>query len=103
MSYLESHASRIYSLTGTRDQLAAKQLADKILSGAADKEFTCRDIEHKNWKQLNSAERVRHACLILEKAGWLRNVTEKPTDKGGRPSLKYQVNPKVYEMPARDE
>ena len=103
MSYLESHASRIYSLTGTRDQLAAKQLADKILSGATGTEFTCRDIEHKDWKKLDSAERVRHACLILEKADWLRNVTEKPTDKGGRPSLKYQVNPRVHEMPARDD
>jgi hypothetical protein len=103
MPYLESHAARIYSLTGTRDQLAARQLADKILSRVADEEFTCRDIEHKDWKRLDSAERVRQACLILERADWLRNVTEKPTGKGGRPSLKYKVNPKVYDMPARDE
>ncbi|MCX6630159.1 MAG: DUF3987 domain-containing protein, partial [Candidatus Solibacter sp.] len=69
--YLESHAARIYAVSRTPEQWVTKQLADRIASGAVSKAvgsdiFSCRDIEHKNWKGLNSTERVKTACLDLE-------------------------------------
>lgn len=99
MVYLESHAARIYSLCGTPEQSAATQLGEKIKFGIIREDsFSCRQIAHKSWRGLNSVERVKSACLVLEKLHWLRNVTERPAkgSDGGRPSLRYAINPKIY-------
>jgi hypothetical protein len=102
--YLESHARRVYSVGGPPEEWAAKQLARKITSRAIGTEFfSCREIAHKDWKGLTSAELVKNACLLLERAHWLRNVTEQPTESGGRPSLRYQINPKVHDMTTRED
>jgi hypothetical protein len=95
--YLESHAKRLYSFARTATQSASEELAFKILRHRLGTEFTARQVVQQSWHSLKSTEVVLEACNALEKAGWLRSVREGPGPKGGRPSLRFQVNPRVFE------
>jgi hypothetical protein len=96
--YLESHAGRIYSCVTTPQMRAAQELAEKIKTRrvGADGFFSCRDVYLKGWSGLDSPEAVRLAAQVLEDAGWIREVPSDAKPSGGRPSLRYQVNPKVW-------
>lgn len=95
--YLESHAQRIYSCVTTPQMRAAQELTEKIKTHkvGADGFFSCRDVYLKGWSGLDSPDAVRFAAQVLEDAGWIREVTADARPSGGRPSLRYQVNPKV--------
>jgi hypothetical protein len=97
--YLESHAVRIYSCVTTPQMRAARELGDKIKSRkvGANGFFTFRDVYLKGWSGLDTPEAVRLAAQVLEDAGWIREVNgDVPRSSGGRPSLRYQVNPSVW-------
>jgi putative DNA primase/helicase len=97
--YLESHAVRIYSCVTTPRMRAARELADKIKSRkvGANGFFKFRDVYLKGWSGLDTPEAVRLATQVLEDAGWIREVNGEPRpSSGGRPSLRYQVNPRVW-------
>jgi hypothetical protein len=97
--YLESHAFRIYSCVTTPQMRAARELADKIKSRkvGANGFFTFRDVYLKGWSGLDTPEAVRLAAQVLEDAGWIREANGDPrSPSGGRPSLRYQVNPRVW-------
>jgi len=38
---------------------------------------------------------VKQACFGLERAGWIRGATKLAGPKGGRPSISYEINPKI--------
>ena len=97
--FLESHAWRIYSCVTTPQMWAAQELAEKIKTRrvGADGFFSCRDVYLKGWSGLDSPEAVRLAAQVLEDAGWIREVPAEPGPSGGRPSLRYQLNPKVWQ------
>jgi putative DNA primase/helicase len=96
--YLESHAYRIYSCVVSPHMRAARELASKIRNRkvGAGGFFSCREVYVKGWSGLNSPEAVRHAAEILQDAGWLRELPGDSGAAGGRPSNRYQVNPKVW-------
>ncbi len=94
--YLESHARRVYSCITTPQMRAARELADKIKrkKAGAHGSFSCRDVYLKGWSGLDSPGAVQMAVEVLEDALWLRR--EYASDTGGRPGMRYIVNPKVY-------
>lgn len=96
--YLETHAHRIYSCVTTPQMRAAQELADKIKARkvGATGIFTCRDVYLKGWTCLETPEAVRLAAHVLQDAGWLRELTADAGPSGGRPSLRYQVNPRIW-------
>ena len=96
--YLQSHANRIYSCVTTPQMRAAQELAEKIRARkvAVTGIFTCRDVYLKGWTCLDTAEAVRLAAQILQDAGWIRELTSDPGTAGGRPSLRYRVNPRIW-------
>jgi putative DNA primase/helicase len=96
-AYLESHAHRIYSCVTTPQMRAAQELAEKIRTGKAGATgiFTCRDVYLKGWTCLDTPEAVRLAAHILLDAGWIRELSADPGTSGGRPSLRYRVNPRI--------
>ncbi len=96
--YLESHAHRIYSCVTTPQMRAAQVLAEKIKKRnlGADGFFTCRDVYVKGWTGLDSPEAVRLAAHVLLDAGWIREQSGEAKPLGGRPSNRYQVNPRVW-------
>jgi putative DNA primase/helicase len=95
--YLESHARRVYSCVVTPQLRAARQLADKIKKHKLGTVFSFRDVYLKGWTGLDSPEAVKLAAEVLEDAGWLREMAGEAGPSGGRPSNRYEVNPRVWE------
>lgn len=96
--YLESHAKRVYSCVVTPQLRAARDLAEKVKRRVVgtDRIFTSRDVYLKGWAGLDSPDAVKHAAEVLQDAGWVREVTSKPGRAGGRPCVRYEVNPRVW-------
>jgi len=96
--YLESHARRVYSCVVTPQLRAARELAEKIKQrkAGADGPFCCRDVYLKGWSGLNTPEAVRQAAEVLEDVGWLRELPDESGPSGGRPSNRYEVNPRIW-------
>jgi len=96
-AYLESHAQRIYFCLTTPQMRASQELADKIKSGkvGANGFFTLRDVYLKGWSGLDTPDLARVAAQVLGDAAWIREISGESSPLGGRPSARYQVNPKV--------
>jgi hypothetical protein len=97
--YLESHARRIYSCITSPQMRAAQILAEKLKKHqiAPDGFFSCRDVYLKGWSGLDTPELARMAVDVLLDAGWIRDVDREPGPLGGRPTARYQANPRVWE------
>lgn len=97
--YLESHARRVYSCVGTPEQQSAKLLAERLKKRDIGDGgyFTLREVMQKDWHGLKNSKVVTGAITILENAGWVRDVSQKPGPQGGRPSIRYEVNPRIWE------
>lgn len=89
--YLESHAIRVYASVTTIDGSVAKNLANKIKSNQWT-EFKPKDIYRNCWSGLDTPEKVKSICEVLERYDWIRKII-RPT--GGRPSDVYLVNPLI--------
>ncbi len=96
--YLASHARRVYSCITTPQLRAARELAQKIKQRkvGADGPFSCRDVYLKNWSGLDTPESVKQAAEVLDDAKWLRALESESGPLGGRPSARYEVNPRVW-------
>jgi hypothetical protein len=70
-------------------------LALKLLAGEFKDGFTPRLVVQKQWRGLDSTPEVKRACRELVSAGWIREVVKQPGSEGGRPSISYQVNPRI--------
>jgi putative DNA primase/helicase len=97
--YLESHARRLYSCVASPEKHAAVLLGERIknreIGGSGY--FTLREVQQKDWKGLNSSEKVHAALALLDKAGWIRDATERSGPQGGRPSIRYEVNTRIWD------
>jgi Protein of unknown function (DUF3987) len=92
--YLEAHARRIYGLVlGT--SRAAFNLAGKIKKGSLADGFTVHDIKQKDWSMLTTTEKAESACEVLEEKGWLRRYEVSAGESGGRPTVRFRINPKI--------
>ncbi|ENV18713.1 MULTISPECIES: YfjI family protein [Acinetobacter] len=100
--YLESHARRIYGMVLHSSTFKASALAIKLkklnhneawrLDG-----FTARDVHRKNWKGLTELNAVNEALELLVDYDWLNEQEIESTVRGGRPSKRYLINPKIYD------
>ncbi len=94
--YLKSHAERVYSSALDQTDANAKTILTKIESGKLSDGFGTRDIVRGGWTGLDSLDNVKAALTRLIDYGWLKQVTTKPESIGGRPSVRYQVNPIIF-------
>lgn len=94
--YLETHARRIYGLIKTDVQLAALELAKKMLRGKVENKFTAKQIYQNGWQHLTKPELVKDAIEFLVAKNWVFEVRpEMPT--AGRPSAPiYAPNPQIF-------
>ena len=91
--YLESHARRIYGMAEDITARAAGSLSKKIKAGKLEDNFTAREVHRKGWELLTEIEIVNEALTDLVEVNWLREIPILPTEKGGRKTIKYQINP----------
>ncbi|RVT30132.1 DUF3987 domain-containing protein [Acinetobacter indicus] len=101
--YLESHARRIYGLVLHSSNFRASTLANKLKKlPESDKwrtdGFSAREVFRKNWKSLTDIQHVYEALDILNEICWVHVEKVEATLKGGRPTKRYWINPKIYEM-----
>ena len=96
--YLESHARRVYSCVVTPQMRAARELADKIKRRKIGTNglFSCREVYLNGWSGLDSPEAVKQAVEVLQDAAWIRELGGEPRALGGRPPMRYAVNPGVW-------
>jgi len=93
--YLEAHARRVYESVTAGPRLAAARLATQIRAGKLPDPFQARTARLKGWAGLTEADEVAAAIAVLEEHHWLRAVEVPTTEKGGRRTVKYAVNPAV--------
>ena len=91
--YLESHARRIYGMAEDITARAAGSLSKKIKAGKLEDNFTAREVHRKGWELLTEIEIVNEALTDLVEVNWLREIPILPSEKGGRKTIKYQINP----------
>ncbi|MDA0748978.1 MAG: hypothetical protein O2954_20865 [bacterium] len=90
--YLESHAQRVYAPALSPDVTAGSILANRIQRGDLGAEFALREVQQKGWGGLTDRDTIKAALDLLEDVNWVREITE-PT--GGRPRVRYLVNPQI--------
>jgi len=93
--YLEKHARRIYGMAEDITARAAGSLSKKIKNGKLEDNFTAREVHRKGWELLTEIEIVNGALTDLVEANWLREIPILPTEKGGRKTMIYQINPEI--------
>jgi putative DNA primase/helicase len=96
-SYLEPHAQRIYHSVTARLDTAARLLGEKIRARKLASPFTARDVYRPQWTGLTEPEDVTRALEVLEDLAWLVSDSPAATVAGGRPTLRYHINPRVWE------
>jgi len=90
VSYLRSHAQRIYASVTSGYMDAARALANRIDKGKVQDGFTTREIVRNEWSGLSLPDDVRQAVDFLVDLGWLQQTTEQT---GGRPKTRYWIHP----------
>lgn len=95
ITYLESHARRVYASTEVDNADAARAIWRRVKRGDLPSPFTLRDIQRKGWSMLKAKERIEGGLAALTEADWLIRT---PVETGGRPTSHYMPNPKAMRM-----
>ena len=94
LTYIRSHAERVYSL-GTAKQTPLAKLLLKKLPQFKERKFTKRELERKCWSGLTDKESIEVAIDGLLEHGYIRLDTSHHTS-GRPPSPSYSINPCVF-------
>jgi hypothetical protein len=94
--YLEEHARRIYQAAFDGDPEPAQRLAERLTENLPNP-FTVREVVRKGWRSLATAEEVERAVALLEEHGWICPEEVPTTAAGGRPTIRYHLNPRLFE------
>lgn len=92
INYLREHAKRIYSAVSKAHIDAARTLSKYIKNGKLADGFTLRDIYLNGWTGLSTSEDARMAVEVLVELHWIEGKEEKT---GGRPTVRYFINPEL--------
>lgn len=94
--YLETHAIRAYRAGLRGDAASAQAILARIRKGDLPGEFTARDIYQRDWSNLTDRDAVKLGLELLVDHHWLRALPAPGHPTGGRPTTRYQVNPKAF-------
>jgi putative DNA primase/helicase len=93
VAYLESHMHRAYGCIQGTIAKAARALTRKLVAGKLKSGFTVRDVTRNDWKSLKDAKCVELALCSLQEKGWVRELFLTPSGRGGRPTVRWEINP----------
>jgi putative DNA primase/helicase len=94
--YLECHARRIYHCVTARTDTAVRLLGEKIRARKLPSPFTTREVYRHEWTGLSDPADVARGLEVLEELTWVEGETSQAALAGGRPQIRYHVNPKVW-------
>lgn len=92
MSYLETHARRVYAAGIEGEVRAAKAILKRIKKGFLQNGFSARDIRRKEWTELTDNKQIEEGLALLCDLDWVSPIT---VTTGGRGKTTYSINPKV--------
>ncbi len=92
--YLESHARRLYGATNEPERAAAQAILSKIRAGDLQDGFTAREVHQHDWLALTDHEQVQAGLNLLVELHYLAASSAAPSERGGRPTTTYTVNPR---------
>jgi hypothetical protein len=96
--YLESHARKIYGLQVAEADESVKRLAVRLKAGEIENGFQVRHLQHKRWQGLSKAEEISSALSLLCDANWLEQIEVESLVRGGKPKVRYQINPRIKDV-----
>jgi putative DNA primase/helicase len=94
--YLETHARRVYAPVLVPSVAAAVPLAEHIKQDDLGTVFSVAQVQQKDWSSLTENTVIVDALDLLADMDWLRIMEDRKT--GGRPKIRYLVNPAVKGM-----
>jgi hypothetical protein len=95
VTYLESHAQRVYGSTSESELAAAKAILKRIQSGDLPDGFTARDVHQKGWAHLTEREHVGAGLNLLVDLYYIAEINLGTGPQGGRPKVGYSINPRI--------
>jgi putative DNA primase/helicase len=95
--YLRTHAIRIYQSAIQPETTGAKTILKKIKAKVLIDGFTAREVAQRQWAGLSDVEAVKKALALLTDYEYINPQTSPTSPKGGRPSEKYSINPKLLD------
>ena len=95
--YLRTHAIRIYQSAIQLETTGAKTILKKIKAKVLIDGFTAREVAQRQWAGLSDVEAVKKALVFLTDYEYINPQTSPTSPKGGRPSEKYSINPKLLD------
>jgi Protein of unknown function (DUF3987)/Bifunctional DNA primase/polymerase, N-terminal len=96
LRYLESHMHRVYGSIQNPIQIAEHSLAEHLKTKDLKDGFSVRDIKRKHWGGLSRPDVIEDALGNLEEKGWVRSAEYESSARGGRPTMRWEINPGVY-------
>lgn len=94
-NYLRPHAERAFVCTTRPDTAHARALLAKIKASVVGDGFTVREICQHEWSMLATREAVEMAVALLVDHDYLMAVEVPSSNKGGRGTVSYRINPKI--------
>ncbi len=94
-----SHAKRVYYMSA-HDIYAepARLIAARMARGEITGEFTSGEAKRRGWTGCTDLDRAEAIMELLEDANWVRPVAAGAAPRGGRPTKRWQVNPRAGEI-----
>ena len=95
-NYLETHARRLYGATSEPERAAAQAILTKIHEGELHNGFTAREVHQHDWSCLTDRDQVQADQLLVE-LHHLAASSAATSERGGRPTTTYTVNPRGWQ------
>jgi hypothetical protein len=86
---------RVYGAVHSVDGAGAHALAGRLLRGELQSGFRARSVYAKGWRNLSEQYKVQQAVDQLVELGWLM---ERGVETGGRKTVAYDVNPRIFQL-----
>ena len=95
-NYLETHARRLYGATSEPERAAAQAILAKIHEGELHNGFTAREVHQHDWSFLTDRDQVQAGLNLLVELHYLAASSAAASERGGRPTTTYTVNPRGW-------
>ena len=93
IEYLGAHAVRCYGSGLTHAVNVANAIVRRLKKQDLVDGFTARQIYSSGWSGLSDVDTVKAGLEILVEANWLSEKVMKAETNGGRPTIRYLINP----------
>jgi len=99
-AYLESHMRRVFGSLLDAIQSTEYALVKHLKDGDLKDGFTAREIGRRHWAGVSKVlDEVEMALENLADKNWVRLLAATPSPRGGRPSLRWEINPAIAKLP----